>query len=73
MQIEMGRIYQFNPTAKTDVKGVSLIAGRVKLLRELSPAEIDREEVGRMFQVEQQDGVEVDAFIDELEYIPKEE
>lgn len=72
MRIEMGRIYQFNPTAETDVKGVSLIAGRVKLLRELSPAEVDPE-VGRMFQVEQQDGVEVHAFIDELEYIPKEE
>lgn len=69
MQIELGRIYQFNPTADTDANEIPLISGRVKLLRELSADEVDVEEVGLMFEVEQQDGTNVHAFLDELEHI----
>lgn len=39
---------------------------RVEVLRELTEAEADIFDVGRMFHIRFEDGVETDAFIDEL-------
>jgi hypothetical protein len=43
----------------------------VTIIREYNADEIDREEVGPMFRIRFEDGVETDAFYDELEGAPR--
>ena len=42
---------------------------QVRIVRELTPAEVDVAEVGLMYRVRFLSGFEVDAFIDELETV----
>jgi len=56
----------FKPTISHDARGYELIPGRVVVLRRKDPDTYDYEDVGPMYFVQQSNGIEVEAFDDEL-------